>query len=296
MENSGWIILDKPENMTSRRAGHILFKMFNSSTYGHIGTLDPMASGLLPIALGAATKMVPFWVDDQVKEYLFSVQFGYETDTLDVCGTETLRTDITPTDDKIVNACKQLIGNIDQIPPMYSAIHVNGMRAYELARAGKNIEMKPRPVKIYELEFMGFRNSAHQFRVLCSPGTYVRSIGRDIAKMCGTLGTVNMIRRIQSNGLTIKDTVKLDFLENLYNNGSDFKKYLKDVDFGLGDIPVLNLNDKDAQLFMHGGFVTICDMKHETCDMNLQRVYSDNKFIGIGFVENGMLKPKRVLS
>ena len=249
-----------------------------------------MASGLLPISLGAATKMVPFWTDDQINEYLFGVQFGYETDTLDVCGTEISRTDIIPTDDQILNACKQLVGNIDQIPPIYSAIHVNGQRAYELARAGKNVEMKPRPVKIYELEFLGYQNDTHQFRVLCSPGTYVRSIGRDIAKICGTLGTVNMIRRIQSNGLTIKDAVKLDFLENLYNNGLDFKKYLKDVDFGLVDIPVWDLKDKDVDLYRSGGFIGV-----DGSD-GLVRVYDDEIFVGIGRIEGGILKPKRTIN
>jgi tRNA pseudouridine55 synthase len=127
------------------------------------------------------------------------------------------------------------------------------------------------------------------FRVVCSPGTYVRSIARDIAKICGTLATVDMIRRIKTNGLDIKDSVRLDFLENLVNNGKSFGEYLKPIDFGLGDIPVLDLIDKDAALYKNGGFIEMA----KVTESGLFRVYSGDKFVGIGKLENGVLKPKR---
>ncbi len=254
-----------------------------------------MASGLLPIALGDASKMIPYMDGDNKKEYLFSVQFGFETDTLDITGKTTENAGVLPEIPEIMRACVKLTGQIEQIPPQYSAIHVDGRRAYEMARAGKVFDMKPRSVHIYELEMLGFDEKSANFRVVCSTGTYVRSLGRDIAKLCGTLGTVDMIRRTRTNGFYIKDAVKLDFLENLYNNGGACQEYLQAVDFGLGDIPVWNLDETDANVFMHGGFITSCK---EPKTSSLWRVYQSKpyRFLGIGINdEAGVLKPKRVL-
>ena len=182
-----------------------------------------------------------------------------------------------------------LIGKIMQTPPIYSAVHIDGVRAYDAARHGKNVELPPRPVHIFELEFMDVVENSWHFRVRCSRGTYVRSIARDIAKMCGCMATVDMIRRTQTNGFTIKNAVKLDFLENLVNNGGDFKKYLEPIDSGLGDIPVMNLDGTAAGFYKNGGFV-------ETAGTNgLRRVYSGDAFIGIGTVVDGKLRPKRTI-
>ena len=287
----GWIILDKSVGMNSRTAGNKLRKMFGATTFGHIGTLDPMASGLLPIALGDATKMIPFWRNDHKKEYLFGIRWGIDTDTLDITGKTIAKTSIIPTKSDVLSACQQLIGDIDQVPPQYSAVHVDGRRAYSMARAGQAVEIPPRRVNIETLDLLEITDDMWTFRVRCSTGTYVRSIVRDIAKSCGTLGVASMIRRTETNGLNIKDAVKLDFLENLFNNGSDFSKYLESIDFGLGDIPVCNLVDKDTQLYKNGGFI---DMVEQAKD-GLIRVYSGNQFIGIGMSENGLLKPKRTI-
>ncbi|MDE6477902.1 MAG: tRNA pseudouridine(55) synthase TruB [Alphaproteobacteria bacterium] len=285
----GWIILDKPENLSSRAAGARCMRMFGASTFGHIGTLDPMASGLLPIALGRATRVIPFMKTDCVKEYLFSVQFGFETDTLDVTGNETRRTDIVPTADMVAGVLPRFLGDISQIPPMFSAVHVNGVRAYRMARAGRTVDIPPRRVHIDALEFLGVRGASFHFRTRCSTGTYVRSLARDIASACNTVGTVDMIRRVETNGLNIKSAVKLDFLENLFHNGTDLQEYLQPIDFGLGDIPVLNLNDKDADFYKHGGFIAGAHGD------GLARVYDDAGFIGIGTVSDGILRPKRTI-
>ncbi|MBR2393721.1 MAG: tRNA pseudouridine(55) synthase TruB [Alphaproteobacteria bacterium] len=287
----GFIILDKESGLFSRTAGGRVARMFETKKFGHIGTLDPMASGVLPIAIGGATKMIPFIEDinSNKKEYLFSCQFGFETDTLDITGREIARDNIVPTVDMVVSVIPKLIGKIMQTPPLFSAVHVDGMRAYDAARRGREIEIPAREVEIFELEFLGVRNDSWHFRVMCSRGTYVRSIARDIAKMCGCMATVDMIRRTQTNGFTIKNAVKLDFLENLVNNGGDFKKYLEPIDSGLGDIPVVNLDGTAATLYKNGGFV-------ETGGANgLRRVYSDDVFIGIGTVADGILHPKRTI-
>lgn len=287
----GFIILDKESGLFSRTAGGRIARMFETKKFGHIGTLDPMASGVLPIAIGGATKMIPFIEDinSNHKEYLFSCQFGLETDTLDITGHEIARDNIVPTVEMVASVLPKLIGKIMQTPPMYSAVHVDGVRAYDAARRGKNIEIPPRQIEIFELEFLGVRNASWHFRVMCSRGTYVRSIARDIAKMCGCIATVDMIRRTQTNGFTIKNAVKLDFLENLVNNGGDFKKYLEPIDSGLGDIPVVNLDGTAAGVYKNGGFVATVGAA------GLRRVYSGDAFIGIGMVSDGVLRPKRTI-
>lgn len=288
---SGWIILDKPSGVFSRTAGAKVARMFAAKTFGHIGTLDPMASGVLPIALGAATKMIPFIEDlsDGEKEYLFSLQFGFETDSLDITGKEIARIDIIPNENQVISVLGDFIGETEQIPPVYSAVHIDGKRAYDLARSGKEVNLPARKIKIYSLEFVEKNANSWVFKVVCSRGTYVRALARDIAKKCDTVATVDMIRRTKTNGFDIKSSVKLDFLENLFNNNADFKDFLKQIDFGLGDIPVLNLDDKATEFYKHGGFI-------KTDAINgLYRVYSNNTFIGIGVVESGILRPKRTI-
>lgn len=288
----GWVILDKPSGIFSRAAGARLARLFGIKTFGHIGTLDPMASGVLPIAIGAATKMIPFVEEFRptVKEYLFSLQFGFETDTLDITGKEIQRTNIVPDKETVISILPKLVGDIEQIPPIYSAVHIDGKRAYELARQGRAVEdIAPRHVHIDSLELIEIDGNSWTFRVRCSRGTYVRSVARDIAKLCGTVGTVDMIRRTESVGFGIKDTVQLDFLENLFNNNADFKEFLKPADFGLGDIPVQNLDDKQAVLYKNGGFI-------ETGGQDgYRRVYSGSYFIGIGVITDGVLRPKRTI-
>lgn len=287
----GFIILDKPSGMFSKTAAARAAKIFGTKKNGHIGTLDPMASGVLPVAIGNATKMVPFIEEfcDRTKEYLFTVQFGFETDTLDITGTETNRTDVVPDEYVVRAALHKFIGRIKQIPPVYSAVHISGVRAYELARAGKTPEIPARDVDIYELELVSIDGADWNFRMRCAPGTYVRSVARDIAHACGTVATVTMIRRTQSGVFELKNAVTLDFLENLFNNDGGTGKYLMPVDLGLGDIPVLNLGEKTCHLYKNGGFI---DM---VVASGTYRVYSGGKFVGIGTVESNVLRPKRTI-
>ncbi|MBQ6026971.1 MAG: tRNA pseudouridine(55) synthase TruB [Alphaproteobacteria bacterium] len=287
----GFIILDKESGVFSKTAAVRAAKIFGTKKNGHIGTLDPMASGVLPVAIGNATKMIPFIEEfcDRTKEYLFTVQFGFETDTLDITGTGTACTDIVPDESAVRAALHKFIGHITQIPPIYSAVHISGVRAYELARAGKIPEIPARDVDIYELELVSVDGADWNFRMRCAPGTYVRSVARDIARACGTVATVTMIRRTQSGVFELKNAVTLDFLENLFNNGGDMGKYLMPVDSGLGDIPVLNLNDKTCRLYKNGGFIDMVVAN------GTYRVYSGEKFVGIGTVESNVLRPKRTI-
>lgn len=287
----GIIILDKESGVYSRTAGGRVAKIFGEKKFGHIGTLDPMATGVLPIAIGNATKMIPYIeeTNENQKEYLFGLRFGIETDSLDITGKIINTNDFIPNKQDIDQACKKIEQTLEQIPPVFSAVHVNGKRAYELARDGVDIELKPRPIKIYKLVYDGKNGAEYNFRVVCSRGTYVRSLVRDIAKMCGAIATTTYIRRTLTNGFDIKNAVTLDFLENLVNNGRDVMKYLMSSDCALGDIPVINLNDKDTELYRNGGFITV-----DSGD-GFVRVYSGDKFIGIGRINNKTLHPKRTM-
>ena len=288
----GFIILNKDTGMFSRTAGWRVAKMFGEKKFGHIGTLDPMATGVLPIAIGNATKMIPFIeeINENKKEYLFGLKFGVETDSLDITGTITNKSDIIPSENDIKKAIQKLVGNIKQIPPQFSAVHINGKRAYELARTGQKIEIEPRLITVYELEYTGkSQENEYNFKVLCSRGTYVRSIVRDIAKLCGALATTTYIHRTQTNGFNIKNAHTLDFLENLVNNGGTPDKYLLAPDCALGDIPVINLDDKETVFYKNGGFV-----KTDEKD-GLVRIYCNKTFIGIGRIENGLIHPKRTI-
>lgn len=287
----GWIILDKPSGVFSKSAAMRAAKVFDTKKNGHIGTLDPMASGVLPIAIGNATKMVPFLeeVCDGKKEYLFSVRFGFETDTLDVTGAEVKRTDVIPDESAVRGILHKFVGKITQVPPTFSAVHIAGHRAYELARAGETVEIPPREVNIYSLEFIGITGEDWNFKMECAPGTYVRSVARDMAYALGTVATVSAIRRTKTSGFLIKDAVTLDFLENLVNNGADVGQYLAPTDSGLGGIPVLNLDGGLVRLYRNGGFVRVNDAD------GVYRVYSGEKFIGIGAVSESVLRPKRTI-
>ncbi len=287
----GWIILDKPSGLYSKSAAVRAARIFGAKKNGHIGTLDPMASGVLPVAIGRATKMVPFIEEfcDRTKEYLFSAKFGFETDTLDITGTETMRSDVIPSESAVRAIIPKFIGRIVQVPPKYSAVHINGHRAYELARGGNDVEIPPRTVEIYALKLTGISGDSWNFRMRCAPGTYVRSVVRDIAHACGTFATVDMIRRTQTSGFKLENAVSLDFLEKVFNNGGDVSKYLAPVDFGLGDIPVQSLDDKAVKLYCNGGFIKV-DGSNGLC-----RVYSNDKFVGIGQITDGLMKPKRTI-
>ena len=287
----GIIILDKPTNTFSRTAGWRVAKMFGTKKFGHIGTLDPMATGVLPIAIGNATKMIPFIEEfcPNRKEYLFGIKFGVQTDTLDITGKIVKKAGKIPDENAVKMACEKLRNTTEQIPPIFSAVHINGKRAYELGRRGEEIDMPARKITIYNLEYTGKTDEEFNFRVVCSRGTYVRAIVRDIASICDTIGTTSYIRRTKTNGFDIKNAVQLDFLENLFNNNADVKEYLMAPDFALGDIPVINLGDGDAKLYRNGGFIKTGE------NDGLRRVYSGNEFIGIGCVENGLIRPKKTM-
>ena len=284
-KSDGFIVLDKPSGMTSRQAGGAVARMFNQKTCGHIGTLDPMASGTLIIALGQATKMIPYMESDNIKEYLFQIKWGIRTDTDDITGTVAEQNDRIPTNEEIAAVLSQLVGTYDQMPPDFSAKKINGVPAYKLARQGRAPTLTPKKIMIYTLTM-----DEETYCMTCSAGTYVRAVVRDLAHILAAIATTSMIRRTRTNGVGIKDAVTLDILENNRYNGNELAKYLLAPDFGLDDIPVAKIGKNEAALFENGGFVS-CDLPGGLC-----RVYAGNRFVGMGIIDGGVLKPKRILN
>ena len=274
---NGWIILDKPLELGStqavgavkrnlREAG-LLGKGKNKLKVGHGGTLDPLATGVLPIAIGEATKLCGRMLDAS-KIYEFTIGFGAETETLDVEGAVTETSDLRPTLAEIEAVLPQFTGPIEQIPPKYSALKIDGKRAYDLARAGVEVEMKLRGVTVYSLAIWhpelvlgppeilkqvqdDGRLEETTLRATVSKGTYIRSLARDIARALNTVGHVTMLRRTKAGPFTLEQAISLDKLNEI-GKGADITDYLLPLEAGLDDIPAYDLTPDQAKLLRQG--------------------------------------------
>lgn len=251
MSVNGWIIIDKPAGLTSTRVGSILKRLCHTKRIGHVGTLDPFATGVLPIAIGEATKIIPY-VDTDVKEYEFELTFGEARDTGDVDGEVVARSDVRPAVADIGNVLYCFRGCITQIPPIYSAVRVNGERAYVLARQGIVPEMKARKVTIYELELVQEKlPDAVCIRVLCSSGTYVRTLGSDIAAALGTVGYLTALRRTKVGKFTLKSAFLLDNLKEKAHS-SEVTSYVLPIRAVLDDIPAVSVSQGEEYKIRQG--------------------------------------------
>ena len=210
----GWLVIDKPQGMSSTQVVGKTRYLLQAKKNGHTGTLDPFATGVLPIAFGEATKLVPF-VTDGDKEYEFVVKWGEKTDTGDIEGKVIATSDKIPNREEITAALPHFIGKITQIPPAYSAIKINGQPAYKLARKGEEVVIKPREVEIYALELLQENTDSAKFRVACSKGTYVRTLGKDLAEYLGTVGYLTELRRTKCANFDLKSKILLDSLEKI---------------------------------------------------------------------------------
>lgn len=247
---NGWLIIDKPVGINSTTVVNQTRRLFNAQKNGHTGTLDPFASGVLPIAFGEATKLIPY-VTDGKKEYEFTLKFGEATDTLDLTGKTTLSGGRIPTVEEIRRILPNFIGKITQTPPAYSAIKINGQRAYDLARQGKEVIIPKREVFIYDLEFTGLvGESLARFKVECSKGTYVRTLGVDIAASLGSYGHLTELRRTKCGNFSLAETILLDNLKNM--DYSALMQSLRPLLTCLCDITVIALSEDDAVRLQQG--------------------------------------------
>jgi len=246
----GFLIIDKPISISSAYAVDKVKKVLKCKKIGHGGTLDPLASGVLPLAIGEATKAISYIVN-ATKEYEFTISFGEERGTGDAGGVVTETTNITPKYEEILAVLPEFTGDIMQTPPAFSAIKVDGKRAYGLARSGLIPEMSARPVQVYELKPIAHSENTMTLAVRCGKGVYVRSLAQDIARKCGSLGFVSMLRRVAVGKFASKDAILLDNLRDLVHKG-ELQKYWIPIETALDDISALNL-ESDQMLALRLG-------------------------------------------
>ena len=247
---NGWVILDKPLHTPSTKAVNIIRRAFNAAKAGHSGTLDPLASGILPIALGEATKTIPY-VMDATKDYAFEVTWGAETTTDDREGEETLTSDHRPSMAEINAIIPQFTGRISQVPPIYSAIKKDGKRSYDLARNNQEVELDPREVDIHHLVCLEYDEEKARFNVTTGKGAYIRSLGRDMARALGTRGHISSLRRLRVGPFSLDASISLDFFEKIDNSVDAFEA-LHPVSTALDDIPALAITEDDATRLRRG--------------------------------------------
>ncbi len=303
---SGWIVLDKSEDMTSTHAVSAVRRIFNAQKAGHAGTLDPLASGILPIALGEATKTVPWLVEAQ-KTYLFTIKWGVSTDTQDREGKSIGESAVRPTPEAIRAALPAFIGEIEQIPPQFSAVKVDGERAYDLARAGETLDLQPRLVLVYEAELIGTEGEDFaSFRVRSGKGFYIRALVRDLAARLGIEGHVWRLRRTSVGPFSEAESVSLDALEDLRHKGAASER-LKPVETALDDIPALAINGEDAFKLRQGRPIVLLPhvmeaLKPKFRDRTIAGqdasraalALFEGKAVALGDVRAGQFKPTRV--
>ncbi len=291
----GWLVLDKPLEMTSTRAVGILKRLFSAQKVGHAGTLDPLATGILPIAFGEATKTVSFAVDGE-KVYRFMVRWGAETATDDAEGEITARSDLRPTVADIEALLPQFTGEILQVPPQFSAIKVNGERAYALARDGEEVVLEARPVVIDALRLVDAPDGdTALFEARCGKGTYVRAIARDMGRALGCHGHVVGLRRTQVGPFREEESVGLEEIEEAAEAGEDLTTFLRPVEMALGEILELNVSPSDAADLAQGRSILIRGRDAPVLS-GLAYAMSRGQIVALGEIEKGALHPTRVFT
>lgn len=249
-EPGGVLLLDKAAGWTSFDVVAQIRKLFGTKKVGHAGTLDPMATGVLPVLIGRATKLEPFLVEHR-KKYRATLRLGLTTDTGDITGTVLRQCDALPSADEVIRVSRTFSGTILQTPPMYSALKVNGQKLVDLARAGKTVERKPRPVEIYDLEIRPTeRKEAFELTVSCGKGTYIRTLCEDIGSRLGCGGTMEALRRLEVTPFSIEECVTLDRLKEM--SPSDRSARLLSPQKCLPHLPLVEVNDFQAALAQNG--------------------------------------------
>jgi tRNA pseudouridine55 synthase len=295
----GWVVLDKPIGMTSTHAVAIVKRLFQAKRAGHAGTLDPLASGGLPIALGEATKTVPFVMDGR-KRYRFTVTWGEERDTDDSEGRVTQSSEQRPSADSVRELLPQFTGLIEQVPPQYSAIKIQGERAYDLARDGEAVDLKPRPIEIHELTLTNHEDSGQStFEAECGKGTYVRALARDIGRILGCYGHISALRRTLVGPFDENDMIPLEQLEALCNRAASGEGNLADallpVETALDDIPALAVTRADAAR-LHRGQAVLLRGRDAPNSSGTVYVTVAGRLLALAEIGNGELIPKRVFN
>lgn len=273
---NGILIIDKPKGYTSHDIVNIVRKKLNIKKVGHTGTLDPNATGVLPILIGQATKLSKYLIEHD-KTYIATLKLGEKTDTGDTEG-KIIETDYKIrnfTEDQLKDILKNFIGKQEQMPPIYSAIKINGKKAYEYARQNQIVEIRPREINIYNINLIKFNEDEITFEVQCSKGTYIRTLCEDIAKKLNTVGFMKELQRTEVNNFRIKEAIQLNDLceEKIISIEDVFK-----------DKEKVNLNNKELEMFLNG-----MRLKYKLID-DVYKIYNNKQFIGLGVIKDEILK------
>jgi len=297
----GWVCLDKPFEMGSTEAVTKVRRLFDANKAGHAGTLDPLASGILPIALGEATKTVPFMMDAE-KVYRFTIHWGISTASLDREGEITGRSDVRPDVEAVRAALPAFVGEIDQTPPQFSAIKVDGQRAYDLARDGVDFELASRKVTIHDAAVSDTPDADHvELTIRTGKGVYVRSLARDLAALLGAEGHVSALRRERVGPFSTENAVTLDFLTDLVHRDAALEGLLP-VATALDDIPELAVTDQDAFSLRQGRPIVLLPRQVETLKSRLRdgsrtvSAFQGQTLVALGQMRAGRLEPDRVFN
>lgn len=290
----GWLAIDKPLGMTSTQVGGFLKRYLRPFKIGHVGTLDPLASGVLVFALGEATKLIPYWTHNK-KAYDFHITFGESRATLDAEGEIDGTSDHIPTKQDIIAILNQFEGVIEQTPPLYSAIHIDGDRAYDLARRGIEFDIPKRLVTIEKIKITGqIDERTFTFHVICQSGTYVRSLARDIALAVKSLGYVSFLRRTNDAPFSIHHIINLEKIEK----NSDNIPGLLPLSFVLDDIPAITLQEGHYNDVCHGRSIVVCNSSlslNESQDIPVIQLIFKDAICAIGRLEQGIIHPVRLI-
>jgi tRNA pseudouridine55 synthase len=295
----GWVVLDKPIGMTSTHAVAVIKRLYSARRAGHAGTLDPLASGCLPIALGEATKTVPFVMDGR-KTYLFTIRWGQERDTDDAEGRVVASSEIRPSADAVRALLPRFTGIIQQVPPRFSAVKLDGERAYDLARDGEAVELASRAVEIHRLALIDMPDSDHAvLSAVCGKGTYVRSLARDLGRALGALGHVSALRRNRVGSFHEGDMIPLEQVEALCHRAAAGEGNLADmllpIETALDDIPALAVSPADAARLARGQAVLLRG-RDASIIRGMVQVACGGQLVAIAEVERGEIVPKRVFN
>ncbi len=289
----GIIIINKPIGCTSHDIVYKVKKMFNEKV-GHTGTLDPMAEGVLPILVGKGTLLSKYLIDHN-KKYIVELQLGIKTDTADSEGKIVEQKTVNEekiSKENIEKVFQSFIGKQEQMPPMYSAIKVNGKKLYEYARKGQEVEIKPRQIEIYNINLIQYSIEKKQikFEVFCGKGTYIRSLCEDIAQRFETVGYMKSLKRIQVGDFKIEDSIAINQLEENIQDNNFIKDKIISIEKLFNEKTGIKLDNKKLKLFLNGGRIT------QTLNDGIYKIYTENKiFVGIGVVENQLLKRDIIL-
>jgi len=288
---NGWLILDKPVGMTSTQAVSLAKRLYNAKKAGHAGTLDPLASGLLPIAFGEATKTVPYVMDGE-KAYRFTVRWGIETNSDDADGEPIATSERRPQADEILAILPNFLGVVMQVPPKFSALKIGGERAYDLARDGEEVHLEARPVEIHALRMVERDEETATFEAECGKGTYVRALARDFGRMLECRGHVIALRRTQVGGFDEEDAVAVPELEAAAENPAGLEELLLPIETALGDLPEVQVVQSDAARLLNGQPVLL---RGRDAPLQAGAVYVSHKGrpVAIAEIEQGSLQPRR---